>query len=140
MTRDQIAGADEAVLRRAIRTRTGRAPVGRRTLEGLRVLAARAYGVPLDEPSVGGPADDPRAAAAGAGQGSGGAEAPILAPPETGPMALPAGTRSISEQIQVRILRDYWPRAGGRLVAGCLTRLSEAEAKPLVRDGVVEWI
>ncbi|MGL4287045.1 MAG: hypothetical protein ACRCVA_11915, partial [Phreatobacter sp.] len=52
----------------------------------------------------------------------------------------PVGIRSISEQIQVRILRDYWPREGDRLAAGSLTRISEAEAKPLLRDGVVEWI
>lgn len=124
MTRDEISAADEAVLRLAIKSRTGEAPVGRRTLEGLRVLAARAYGVQLDDPMA-----EPAAET--------GRRAPAMT---QGSAVAPAGIRSVSELIQVRILRDYWPREGDRLVAGSTTRMSEAEAKPLLRDGVVEWI
>ncbi|MBN8945221.1 MAG: hypothetical protein J0H01_37305 [Rhizobiales bacterium] len=126
MTRDEISAADEAVLRQAIKSRTGEAPVGRRTLEGLRVLAARAYGVPLEDPSV-----EPATEIAGNTAATATREAALAAP---------AGMRSISELIQVRILRDYWPREGDRLAAGSITRMTEAEAKPLLRDGVVEWL
>lgn len=126
MTRDEISVADEAVLRQAIKSRTGEAPVGRRTLEGLRVLAGRAFGVPLEDLSA-----EPAAEIARNAPAAGNGEAVV---------ARPAGIRSVSELIQVRILRDYWPREGDRLAAGSITRISEAEAKPLLRDGVVEWL
>lgn len=113
MTRDEIFAAGEAVLRQAIKDRTGAMPVGRRTLDGLRVLAARAYDVALDE------AAQPQGAGFGEAARSAAADRPL---------------------IPVRILRDYWPIEGGRLAAGSLTQLAVDVAKPLVRAGIVEWI
>uniref|UniRef100_UPI0013DB4ADF hypothetical protein n=1 Tax=Stenotrophomonas maltophilia TaxID=40324 RepID=UPI0013DB4ADF len=72
-----------------IKSRTGEAPIGRRTLEGLRVLAARAFGVPLEDLSA-----EPAAPMARTAPEAGQVE---------GAVALPAGIRSISELIQVRI-------------------------------------
>ncbi|CEJ12082.1 hypothetical protein [Phreatobacter sp. AB_2022a] len=114
MTRDEIFAAGEAVLRQAIKDRTGAMPVGRRTLDGLRILAARAYDVALDE-----------------------------AAPEPEGGALREAARPAAPDrpvIPVRILRDYWPTEGGRLAAGSVTQLAADVAKPLVRAGVVEWI
>jgi hypothetical protein len=113
MTRDEILAADEAVLRRAIRDRTGEALAGRRSLEGLRRLAAQAFNVDL--------APSPASALSGEGGLTQVAELP-------------------ERMIELRILRDYWPRGGERLRAGTETRLPEDEAKPLVRAGTVEWI
>lgn len=114
MTRDDILAAGESVLRRAIKQQTGEMPLGRRTLDGLRILAARAFGVVLDEP-------EPQP------QGVSGGHTVQPAAPER-------------SDIPVRVLRDYWPVEGGRLAAGSMTRLAVDVAKPLVRAGVVEWI
>lgn len=114
MTRDEILGAGEAELRRAIRERTGKAPLGRRTVDGLRILAARAYGIA------------PEAASPDATD-------------EAALSALPARPAEMST-ISVRVLRDYWPVEGDRLAAGTETRLAADIARPLVRAGVVEWI
>lgn len=177
MTRDEIlAAGDPDALRDAIKAKTGEAPVGRRTIEGLRVLAARAYGIDLNEvtPDAGAPAAAAQASEASSGElvsgplslggGTGAAawdaDSQLLLKQQTfsaaqavrpqpigeigalmsgGPVSAPVLVSS-GGKISVRVLRDYWPREGERIAAGTVTTLPQAEAKPLVRDGVLEWI
>ena len=149
MTRDEILAADEATLREAIKAQTGQEVVGRRMLDGLRVLAARAFGVDLNPPDEG-----PAAEESGGPSEDRTSEPMADATPDSTnlPGAVDVAPISVSDDIadlpppadgmtRVRLFRDYWPLSGeGREPAGKVLDLPHDEAKPLIRDGVVEWI